>query len=75
MKFAKIRFESREARARAVGGLSKRAKVVALRGGIFIVPDPALDWLTAQNIPYILIEALNQDDVIQALRNTLAHPV
>ena len=75
MKFAKIRFESRAARVRAVEGLVQRAKVVALKGGIFIVPDPALEWLAAQNIPYTLVESLNQDDVTQALRNTLAHPV
>jgi hypothetical protein len=75
MKFAKIRFESRDARLQAVEGLMKRAKVVALKGGIFIVPNPALEWLTAQNIAYTLLETLNQDDVIQALRNTLAHPV
>jgi hypothetical protein len=75
MKFAKIRFESRDARVRAVEGLMQRAKVVALKGGIFIVPDPALEWLASQQIAYTLLESLNQDDVIQALRNTLAHPV
>ena len=75
MKFAKIRFDSRDARVRAVEGLMQRAKVVALKGGVFIVPDPALEWLASQNISYTLIESLNQDDVIQALRNTLAHPV
>ena len=75
MKFAKIRFDSRDARVRAVEGLMQRAKVVALKGGIFIVPNPALEWLASQNIAYTLLESLNQDDVIQALRNTLAHPV
>jgi hypothetical protein len=52
-----------------------RAKVVALKGGIFIVPDLALDWLNTQKIAYTLLEKVNQDDVIQALRNTVAHPV
>ena len=75
MKFAKIQFESRADRVRAVEGLMHRAKVVALRGGLFIVPEPALEWLTLQNIPYTLLESLNQDDVIQTLRNTPAHPV
>ncbi len=50
MKFANIRFESREARARGVADLMERAKVVALKGGIFIVPDPALEWLASRNI-------------------------
>jgi len=75
MKFAKIQFESRADRVRAVEGLMHRAKVVALRGGLFIVPEPALEWLTLQNIPYTLLESLNQDDVIQTLRNTPAHSV
>lgn len=60
MKFAKIRFEDRKARIRAVGGLAKRAKVVALRGGVFIVPDPALEWLASEKIPFTFIESLNQ---------------
>ena len=75
MKFAKIQFETREARVQAVHGLMKRAKVVALRDGVFIVPEPALDWLTSQQIPYTLLQPLDQDDVLQTLRNTLAHSV
>jgi hypothetical protein len=75
MKFAKIRFDSPDARVRGVEGLMQRAKVVALKGGIFIVPNPALEWLASQNIAYTLLESLNQDDVIQALGNTVAHSV
>ena len=75
MRFAKIQFESREARVRAVQGLMQRAKVVALRDGIFIVPEPALQWLASESIPYTLIQMVNQDDVVQTLRNTLVHPV
>ena len=45
----------------------QRAKVVALKGGVFIVPDRALEWLRSQNIGYTVIESLNQDDVVQAL--------
>jgi len=52
-----------------------RAKVVVLREGVFIVPEPALEGLTAQGVSYTLLQWLNQDDVLQALRNTLAHPV
>jgi len=75
MKFAKIRFETRAERVRAVEALMHRAKVVALKGGIFIVPDLALEWLNTQKIAYTLLEKVNQDDVIQALRNTVAHTV
>ena len=75
MKFARIQFETRAARVRAVQGLMQRARVVVLRGGNFIVPEPALEWLASQNIPYTMLESLNQDDVLQTLRTTLAHPV
>lgn len=75
MKFAKIQFESAEDRVRAVEELMQRAKVVVLREGTFIVPEPALEWLTEQHVAYTVLQRLNQDDVFQALRNTLAHPV
>ena len=75
MKFAKIRFETRAERVRVVEALMHWAKVVALKGGIFIVPDLALEWLNTQKIAYTLLEKVNQDDVIQALRNTVAHTV
>ena len=75
LKFAKIQFESREARLRAIEGLMQLARVVALRGGSFIVPEPALEWLVSQGIPYLVLESLNQDDVVHTLRNTSAHPV
>jgi hypothetical protein len=75
LKFAKIQFGTREARLRAVEGLMQRARVVALRGGSFIVPEPALEWLTSQDIPYKVLESLNQDDVVHSLRDTSAHPV
>lgn len=75
MKFAKVQFPSSEARVRALELLMPRAKVVALRDSIYIVPEPALALLTGDNIPHRVLESLHQDDVLQALRNTLAHPV
>ena len=75
MKFAKIQFGSAEDRVRAVAELMQRAKVVVLREGTFIVPEATLEWLTAQQVAYTVVQRLNQDDVLQALRNTLAHPV
>lgn len=75
MKFAKIRFATRAERVRAVEGLMRRAKVVALKGGVFIVPELALEWLKAEKITYTLLDVLNQEDVIQTLRNTVAHTV
>jgi len=75
VKFAKIQFESAEDRVRAVADLMPRAKVVVLRDGLFIVPEPALEGLAAQQVAFTVLQWLNQDDVLQALRNTLAHPV
>ena len=75
MKFAKIQFESDEAGTSGVYGLMLRGQVIALRDQVFIVPAPAIDWLIQQQIPYRMIQWLNHDDVSQALRDSLAHPV
>ncbi|MBI4025533.1 MAG: hypothetical protein HY360_11170 [Verrucomicrobia bacterium] len=75
MKFAKIEFESREVCAQAYHGLIQRGRVIALQEGVFIVPAAAVDWLSSQRLAHRVVEWLNQDDVIQTLRNTLAHPV
>jgi hypothetical protein len=75
MKFAKVQFASSEARIRALELLMPRAKVVALRDSVYIVPEPALDVLKVNQIPHTVLQILHQDDVLQALRNTLAHPV
>jgi hypothetical protein len=75
MKFAKVEFSSDGDAARALHGLMQRGRITGLRDGTFIVPSPALDWLTAEGIPYRLLETLNQDDVIQTIRDHTAHPV
>ena len=74
MKFAKIEFEDREDAARALVGMAQRGRVIGLRDHAFVVPEPALDWLAEHSLPYKFVEWLNQDDVVQALRNNLAHP-
>jgi hypothetical protein len=75
MKFARIQFEDRQACARALYGLMQRGRVIGLRDHVFIVPAPALDWLAEEHLPYSLIEMLNHDDVVQTLRDNLAHAV
>ncbi|MEK7686297.1 MAG: hypothetical protein AAB466_12835 [Verrucomicrobiota bacterium] len=74
MKFAKIQFEDRSVAAKALVGMALRGRVVGLRDHVFIVPEPALSWLAENSLPYKLVEFLNQDDVVQTLRNNLAHP-
>ena len=75
MKYAKIQFEGDQVAAKALVGMAQRGRVVGLRDHLFIVPEPALNWLTENSMPYKLIAWLNQDDVVQALRNNLAHAV
>ena len=74
MKFAKIQFADRSVAATALVGMAQRGRVVGLRDHVFIVPEPALGWLAENALPYKLVEWLNQDDVVQTLRNNLAHP-
>src|ERR1044071_2293861 len=56
MKFAKIHFADEKLAARALVGLAQRGRVVGLRDHTFIVPAPALEWLTENLLPYALIE-------------------
>ncbi len=73
MKFAKIHFEDDQTAAKALVGMAQRGRVIGLREHAFIVPEPALDWLKENALSYKLIAWLNQDDVVQTLRNNLAH--
>jgi hypothetical protein len=75
MKFAKIQFENRATAAKALVGIGKQSRIVGLRGGAYIVPEPALGWLRENSYNYELLDWLNQDDLVQTLRNNLAHPV
>ena len=75
MKFAKVRFESDDACAKALAGLASRMRITVLRDETFIVPEPGVEWLTSAELPYQLVQWMNQDDVVQALRDNLAHPV
>jgi len=55
--------------------MMQRGKVVALREQVFIVPHRHWTGSLAEQLPYKLVEMMNQDDVAQTLRNNLAHPV
>ena len=75
MRFAKIEFTSESDAAKALYGIMQRGRITGLRDGTFVVPDPALTWLDSQGILYKVVQQLNQDDVIQTLRDHLAHAV
>jgi len=75
MKFAKVRFESDEACARALKGLATRMRITVLADESFIVPESGLEWLKTEGLPFQILEWVNQDNVLQTLRDNLAHPV
>jgi hypothetical protein len=75
MKFAKVEFGSDEDAAKALYGIMQRGQITGLRDGSFIVPAPALEWLAEHQIPCRVLQMLNQDDVVQTLRDHLAHAV
>lgn len=75
MKFAKVEFASDDDAAKALHGIMQRGRITGLRDGSFIIPAPALVWLNEQGIPFKLVQRLNHDDVVQTLRDPLAHPV
>ena len=75
VKFVRIKFASREDEVKAFHGLILRGRVISLRDDEFIVPAEALDWLKSQNLTATVLASLNQDDVLQAVRNSLAHAV
>ena len=75
MKFAKVRFNSDEVCARALKGLSMRMRITVLADETFIVPEAGVEWLRTEGLPFQISEWVTQDNVIQALRDNLAHPV
>jgi len=75
VKLAKIRFESDAACARALKGLASRMRITVLADESFIVPEAGVEWLRAEGLAFQILEWVNQDNVIQALRDNLANPV
>jgi hypothetical protein len=50
-------------------------RITVLVNESFIVPEAGLEWLRAEGLTFQILEWVNQDNVIQALRDNLAHPV
>jgi hypothetical protein len=51
-----IEFPNRETEIKGLAVLMSRFSGKVLRAGVHIVPEPALDALTAERIPYIVKE-------------------
>ena len=75
MRFAKIEFENAAIADRAYLEMAQRGKVICLPNDQFIVAEAAVEWIQAHGFSPIILLRLNQDDVVQTLRNSLAHPV
>ena len=75
MKFAKIRFASDDACAKALKGLATRMRITVLADESFIVPEAGIAWLKTEDLPFQFLEWVTQDYVVQTLRDNLAHPV
>ena len=75
MRYARISFPSREVAVRAYYELARRGRIISLPEGQFIVPEPAIEFLTAQGIAHQAHEWMHEDHVAQTLRNPASAPV
>jgi hypothetical protein len=50
-------------------------RITVLADESFIVPESGLEWLKTEGLPFQILEWVSQDNVLQTLRNNLAHPV
>jgi hypothetical protein len=67
-----IQFPDRETEIRGLSVLMKKFSGKVLRGGFHLVPEPALQELVAQNIPYVLKGPATYEDQMAALRGDAA---
>jgi hypothetical protein len=72
VKFARIKFASDDEELKAFHGLIQLGRVISLRNDEFIVPVEAIDWLTSQNFTPMILAWLNQDEVLQISRSSVA---
>lgn len=70
-----IEFPDREAEVKGLAVLMSRFSGKVLRGGRHIVPEPALDALTAANIPYTVKGPATYEHEMAALRGDAAAPI
>ena len=67
-----IEFPDRETEIKGLAVLMSRFSGKVLRGGLHIVPEPALDVLTAQKIPYTVKGPATYEQEVAALRGDAA---
>jgi hypothetical protein len=67
-----IQFPYRETEIRGLSVLMKGFSGKVLRGGLHLVPEPALEALTAQKIPYTVKGPASYEHEVAALRGDAA---
>jgi hypothetical protein len=70
-----IQFPDRDTEIKGLTVLMSRFSGRVLRGGLHIVPEPALEALTAQNIPYTVKGPATYEHEVAALRGDAAQAV
>ena len=50
-------------------------RITVMADESFIMPEAGLEWLKTEGLAYQIVGWLNQDDVLQALRDNLTHAV
>ena len=70
-----IQFPDRETEVKGLAVLMSRFSGKVLRGGVHIVPEPALAALTAEKIPYSVKGPANYEHEVAALRGDAAATV
>ena len=70
-----IQFPDRETEIKGLAVLMSRFSGKVLRGGLHIVPQPALEALTAQNIAYTVKGPATYEHEGAALRGAPAAPI
>jgi hypothetical protein len=72
MQMVKIHIPDRGDRAKAVGTLTLRGRVVCLPDDVFVVPEPALEVLQSLGVTYKELGRGGLDYAEKALRDSLA---
>ena len=70
-----IQFPDRETEIKGLAILMSRFSGKVLRGGLHIVPEPALEALTAEKIPYTVKGPATYEHEVAALRGDAAATV
>jgi len=74
MRFAKVEFPTEQDAANALCGLMLRGRVTCLRGGVMLVPEPALEWLASETIPHRVLGMLHWDQFVVLYKTQLGLP-